>query len=317
MKVTDEMIDPQLRFYGKIMKMIFPPTDAGFRRMHRMSSFLKGKNIRGFNCSEAQIGSRDAGRTIRLRTYRPKNGRTDIPGVLYIHGGGYALNIPESEHGWIRKLLNRRDCVIVSPDYRLSGTAPYPAALDDCYDSLKWMAANSRRLGFNSNQLFVIGGSAGGGLTAALTLLARDKGKIRIAFQAPLYPMLDHRMATDSMREHDGPVWSEAHNRIAWQRYIGHLNETEITEYASPALNNDFRTLPPAATFIGSLDPFLDETLAYFSKLEEAGVETRIKVFEGAFHGFEYTNPYASVSQQAVSFFLDCFDYAADNYFSE
>ena len=106
----------------------------------------------------------------------------------------------------MKYFLATRDCVIVAPDYRLSLEEPYPAALNDCYDTLEWMVKNAKLLNFNPNQVFAIGESAGGGLTAAVTLLARDIGKIHIAYQMPLYPMIDYRMQTDSMKQKESRI---------------------------------------------------------------------------------------------------------------
>src|SRR5690606_30824760 len=131
-----------------------------------------------------------------------------VPGVLWIHGGGYAQGVPEMSHDMYRQLIGTRDCVIVAPDYRLSIDAPYPAALEDCYEVLLWMKDHAQELGIRSDQLMVGGESAGGGLTAALAMYARDRGEVNLAFQMPLYPMIDDRMVTESAGDNNAYVWN-------------------------------------------------------------------------------------------------------------
>ena len=318
MKVTKEMIDKDLRLVGTFFKIFFRPNLKSLTFMHKVLSLNKGKNIRDFNCSEIFIPSRDSERKIRVRTYKPKNiSKKDIPGVLLLHGGGYLMNIPESEHFLIKTLLNTKDCVIIAPDYRLSTVAPFPAAINDCYDSLEWMVKNAKSLHFNPNQVFIIGVSAGGGLTAALTIMARDEGRIRIAYQMPLYPMIDHRMQTKSMIDNNAPVWSEKHNKLAWDLYLKNVEEKNITSYASPALNSDFTNLPSATTFVGDIDPFRDEVLDYFKNLETAGVKVNYRIFKGAYHGFEIVARRAKISREALDYIKENFRYAVDHYFAE
>ncbi|MHA1452955.1 MAG: alpha/beta hydrolase [Promethearchaeota archaeon] len=317
MKVTNEMIDRELRFMGRIMKFFFNPTKKFLSFVHKFALRSKGKNIKGFQCSEEFIPSRDNGRKIRVRIFAPKSVKLVLPGILYLHGGGYMMLTPESSLNKMKYFLDTRDCVIVVPDYRVSLEEPYPAALNDCYDTLEWMVKNAELLNFNPNQVFTIGESAGGGLTAVVTLLARDLGKIHTAYQMPLYPMIDYRMQTDSMKENDAPVWSEKHNKLAWELYLDGVKEGDITSYASPALSKDYTNLPPASTLVGEVDPIRDETVEYFKNLETAGVEVRYKIFKGAYHGFEDMVQRAKVSKLAVVYIKENFRYAVDHYFAE
>ncbi len=150
--------------------------------------------------------------------------------------------------------------VVVSPYYTLSVDKPYPAALDDCYVSLLWLKDNGERYGVRSDQIFIGGDSAGGGLTAALSLYARDKGEVNIAFQMPLYPMLDDR-TTVSSSDNMAPVWNEKSNENGWELYLGGLyGMADVPAYAAPARATDYSGLPPTCSFVGSVEPFLDET---------------------------------------------------------
>jgi acetyl esterase/lipase len=156
------------------------------------------------------------------------------------------------------------------------------------------------------------GESAGGGLTAALSLLARDRGEVAIDFQMPLYPMIDDR-DTDSSRDNDAPVWDSTANRSAWRLYLGALaGEENVPAYAAPARAMDYRGLPPTFTFVGDLEPFHDETLAYVSRLEDAGVPVEFQVYRGAFHAFDGMAPKAEISRSATARLLSAYARAVD-----
>ena len=130
------------------------------------------------------------------------------------------------------------------------------------------------------DKIFVGGNSAGGGMTAALTLYARDRGEVNIAFQMPLYPMLDDR-PTKTSKNNDAPVWNTKSNIAAWKLYLGDDYGTDmVSKYAAPARETDFSGLPPTLTFIGSIDPFLAETKSYVEALRAAGVPVEFRIFE-------------------------------------
>jgi len=242
----------------------------------------------------------------------------DVPGVLWLHGGGYAIGTPEQAAGKAKCLINASPCIVVAPDYRLSPEAPYPAALEDGYQALLWMKNNAGALGIRENQLMVGGDSAGGGLTAALTLYARDKDEVAIAFQMPLYPMLDDRMETESARNNNAPVWNTKSNFNAWKLYLGDLfGSSDVPVYAAPARAVDYSNLPPTVTFVGELEPFRDETMHYVQHLREAGVPVEFDLYQGCYHAFDQVCPRAKVSKEAINFLLNSFKYAVENYYAK
>ncbi|MBI9015059.1 MAG: alpha/beta hydrolase [Clostridiales bacterium] len=315
MKVTYKMIDKELRLHARLLKYSIVPDKKRFELLIKFGNRLKIKSVEGYDTREHFIKSREKGRSIRVVVYKPVNSNKDIPGLLYMHGGGYIMGSPEQDHGVMKEFLLKRQCVIVSPEYRKSFDRPYPAAIHDCYDTLKWMIKNHEELGFRKDQLFTAGISAGGGLTAAINLMARDLGEINIAYQMPMYPMLDDQMTTDSMKNHDGPIWNEALSKYAWDLYLANSKETSC--YAAPSRAESLENLPPLSTFVGSLDPFLDETLDYVKRLKQAGVSAECKVLEGAFHGFEVVNPKAKISIEAKTYILEQFNYAVNHYFKK
>ena len=210
------------------------------------------------------------------------------PGILWIHGGGYALGTAGMVYASMGRMLARRfRGTVVSPEYRLAGQAPYPAALEDCWAALKYMYESAGELGIDRKRIVVGGESAGGGLAAALCLYARDRGEIPIAFQIPLYPMLDCE-DTDSSRDNHGHVWNTKRNHWGWSKYLGGLYGTAgVPPYASPARAEDLSRLPPCYTYVEDGEPFYTETLAYVRKLNEAGVEAHADVFHGETHAFD------------------------------
>jgi acetyl esterase/lipase len=198
-----------------------------------------------------------------------------------------------------KMLAERYGAVVVCPDYRLAGQAPYPAALEDCYEALVWMYENADGLGIDKTRIVVGGESAGGGLTAAVCLYARDKGEIPIALQLPLYPMLDCE-DTESSADNHGRVWNTKRNHWGWKHYLGALYGTDdVPAYASPARETDYSNLPPCYTFVSEGEPFYVETLAYVKNLQDAGVEAKVDIYPGKTHAFDMLLPWQERSKQA------------------
>jgi len=288
------MIDPELRLAGLVARALFRPSVGFFRLVRRLGRRMEGSDVPGLECEQRFVDSLDEGVRVRVRIYRRPE-----------RSGGAGLP------------AKTRDCVIVAPDYRKSLEAPYPAAVNDCYGALLWLKENAAALGVREDQIFVMGQSAGGGLTAAVSLMARDRGDVRIAHQFPLYPMIDHRMVTASSRDNDAPLWNSKHNRIAWDLYLGSVARDEVPKYASPALETDYADLPPTTTFVGELDPFLDETTEYVEALRAAGVPVEFRSYPGCYHGFDGVRPGAKVSREANQFLCDQFSFAVDHGFAK
>jgi triacylglycerol lipase len=226
--------------------------------------------------------------SVVLRVHRPKGAAGLMPCVYSIHGGGYIngthLRDDLRFDTWCREF----QCVGVSVDYRLSPETPYPGAIDDCYLGLKWTFDNAAKLDIDPRRLGLFGASAGGGLAAALSLLARDRGELPVAFQMLMYPMLDDRQVTASSQWDDVPVWNPTSNEFGWRSYLGDLYGTDrIPPYAAPSRATDLRNLPPAYISVGSLDAFYDEDVEFAHRLSHAGVPTDLHVYAGAPHGFD------------------------------
>lgn len=229
---------------------------------------------------------------VRVWLYRPGTPKgSDVPAVLWIHGGGYLIGSPGQDEQLCRRYSRALGAVVAAVDYRLAPEHQYPVPLDDCYAALTWLAAQP---GVDPARIAVAGASAGGGLAAALVQLALDRGEVPLRAQLLAYPMLDDRTADrDDVDKPGMRLWDNASNRFGWAAYLGGADP----EIAVPARRHDLHGLPPAWIGVGTLDLFHDEDLDYAGRLRAAGVPCTVKVVRGAFHGFDGMLPDAKVSR--------------------
>ena len=241
----------------------------------------------------------------------PKN----AAGILWLHGGGYIAGMKEMVHASRAVELKKSGAVVLSPGYRLALKAPYPAAIDDCYAALLYLKAHAAAFGVRSDQLMVGGESAGGGLCAAVCIRARDEGKVSVAFQMPLYPMLDDR-DTESSHDNRGRVWNTRRNHFAWRLYLRGTDRAQLSPYAAPARLTDFSHLPPAYSFVGDGEPFYAETVRYFAQLRAAGIPAEMDIYHTDLHAFDMMQPKTALSQQAAAAFERHFAWALAHCFA-
>jgi triacylglycerol lipase len=247
---------------------------------------------------EVLVPGRDGAPDVPLTIYRPADRAGEVlPCLYHIHGGGYVGGAAASMEPLHRPLAEALGCVLASVDYRLAPETPFPGPLEDCYAGLGWLHANADELGIDSARIGVRGESAGGGLAAALALLARDRGEYLLAFQQLIYPMIDDRTCTGEPHPHAGEfIWNPGSNAFGWRCYLGaEPGGAEVSPYAAAARAEDLTGLPPAFVSTGTLDLFVDEDIAYAGRLIRAGVATELHVYPGAFHGFN-VHPAAAVS---------------------
>lgn len=295
---------------------VFPPLDldnieATRKIMAEMSQAVEIPMDPSVQISTRMIPGPDDNPSVRVRIYEPKEKSGTLPGLLWIHGGGYVLGDPEGDDVLCQRYVTEANCVVVSVDYRLAPENPYPAGLEDCYAALKWFSEHASELGVDPSRIGAAGASAGGGLTAALSLLARDRKGPELCFQMPLYPMIDDRNNTPSSLEITGNmIWNHDLNEKGWTMYLDGKNGTEhVPEYAAPARAADLAGLPYTYTCVGQLDPFRDETLDYVTRLCRAGVDVEFHLYPGCYHGFEGVVPDAEISQRALSEYIGAVKY--------
>jgi len=201
----------------------------------------------------------------------------------------------DGEDGTCQMMADRLGAVIASVDYRKAPEDPYPAAPEDCYAAANWVFENAASLGMNPENIGIYGQSAGGGLTIAVALMARDRGGPKFSFMAPIYPMIDDRNTTASSQlVTDVGIWDRAGSLEAWSWYLG---GKEADQYAAPTRAKNLEGLPPAFIDVGELDMFRDEDIDFAKRLAEAGIQVEFHLWPGAYHASEVFAPEAKLSQ--------------------
>ena len=243
---------------------------------------------------------------VPVRIYRPQAVSEASAALVYIHGGGFVVGDLDSEHAGVTALCRDLDILIISVDYRLAPEHPYPAGLEDCYAALQWTHDNAADLNIDAKRLGIMGGSAGGGLCAALALLAKARSGPTICFQMLGIPELDDRLETVSMTEFvDTPLWNRPNAVASWTFYLGGEYQpgseaVPITAAPARATVEDLRDLPPACVTTMEFDPLRDEGIAYAQKLLQAGVSVELHSYPGTFHGSSLVT-HAAVSQREAA----------------
>jgi acetyl esterase/lipase len=240
---------------------------------------------------------------VRVLLYRPAaatpTATAQLPAYLQIHGGGFVIGSADGSDPNNRDLVRALSCVVVAVDYRLAPETPGPGAVEDCYAALQWLHSHAAEFNVDRSRIAIGGESAGGGLAAALALLARDRNTLAICFQNLVYPMLDDRTAALVNRNPftGHHLWTHDSNRFGWTALLGGTpGAVGISPYLAPARATDLRGLPPALLTVGQLDLLLEEDVDYATRLMQAGVPTELHVYPRAYHAFDY-EPEAQVSQ--------------------
>ncbi|MFI6624653.1 alpha/beta hydrolase [Streptomyces sp. NPDC050528] len=230
----------------------------------------------------------DGAPDVLVRVYAPSEHDGPLPGLLFLHGGGFIMGSVEQFDATATRIAAEVGTVVVSVEYRLAPEHPFPAGLEDCYAALAWTAKSASELGIDPDRLGIAGESAGGGLTAAVTLLARDRGGPALCFQYLGVPQLDDRLQTPSMRTYDDvPLWNSRTTKISWDCYLGEgrPGTTDVSAYAAPARAEDLSGLPPTFISACQYDALRDEDIDYAQRLAHADVPTELVLYPGVLHG--------------------------------
>ena len=287
-------IDPAARALIEAM-------DASFPKLHEMSSGTEARRriVEAMHDVEPDrepvhhVEDRNIpvdGGEIAVRIYRPA-ADTQLPIVVFFHGGGWVLCDLDSHDAMARRMANTSGCIVVATDYRLAPEHRYPTAADDCYAALQWAAANARTFGGDATRLAIFGDSAGGNLAAVVAQMARDNGTPALRLQVLAYPVIDARCDSTSHRTigRDYMLWTEE-VQWCWQQYLPTPAHGE-QPYASPIRATSLAGLAPALVITPEFDPLRDEGEAYANALESAGVPTKLTRYDGMFHSFlTFTN---------------------------
>ncbi len=256
----------------------------------------------GIEVTECFVPGPEGAPKVRVLLYQPITVAELRPSLLWMHGGGYIMGSPEQEDIMVKNIVSAIGCVAVSVDYRLAPDTRYPGLVEDCYAALQWLHTHVRELGVDPTRIAIAGSSAGGGLAAALALLARDRGEIPLVFQLLIAPMLDDRTCTlAEPHSYTGEfIWTHKANRFGWTSLLGHEpGRPDVSPYAAAARAEHLEGLPSTFINVGALDLFLEEDLEYARRLTRAGVPTEFHLYPGAYHGFRMVDN-AQVTQTAA-----------------
>ena len=227
---------------------------------------------------------------VRVKLYRKKDGAGGPrPAILHLHGGGYISGNPESMAPQCALWADLFDVVVVGPAYRLAPETSYPGNVEDAYAATAWMNREAGALGIDTSRIAVTGESAGGGLSAALALLVRDRGEYGFCHQQLIFPMLDDRTA---VRADISPmfgefIWTNASNHFGWASILGKPpGSPDVSPYAAAARAESLAGLPSTFISTGALDLFTEENLEYARRLMAEGVPVELHVYPGAPHAY-------------------------------
>ncbi|MBW9095443.1 alpha/beta hydrolase [Microbacterium jejuense] len=250
---------------------------------------------------ERTIAGYDGGEIV-LSIYRRPGQATTGPGIYHIHGGGMVIGNRFMGVQAFLPYVQSHGAVVVSVEYRLAPEFPDPVPVEDCYAGLVWTAEHAGELGIDPSRLIVGGASAGGGLSAGVTLLARDRRGPRLRASLLIYPMLDDRNETVSSHQIQGiGVWDRTSNFTGWDALLGERRgSSDVSIYAAPGRAEDLSGLPPTFIDVGSAEVFRDEDVAYASRIWAAGGIAELHVWPGGFHGFDGFAPQAQLSRAMI-----------------
>ncbi len=228
------------------------------------------------------------GGPLEIYLYDPAPGAPGRAALLHIHGGGMIMGSASVMQAGPAAMAQALGIPVASVEYRLAPEHPFPAPQEDCLAALKWLAGLAE---VDPERIGITGESAGGGLAAAVALMARDLGGPQLAAQFLTYPMLDHRTGSANCPYDNATtgefVWTRSSNRFGWGALQGTYQPTdERRGWYSPTLAEDLSGLPPTWIGMGSLDLFYDEDLDFARRLVAAGVPVELHSYPGAIHAF-------------------------------
>lgn len=242
---------------------------------------------------------------IEVTIFRPAGSETStLAGFVNIHGGGMIVGHRSWETARVVDIVAEHGVVAVNVEYRLAPEDPYPAGVEDCYAAFVWTHAHAAELGIDPTRIVVGGGSAGGGLTAAVALLARDRRGPVMAGQLLLCPMIDNTNTTVASRQYDGiGTWQRDMNLLAWSCVLGEelAFSIEAPAYAAPSRATDVSGLPPAYIEVGEAEMFRDEDTEYALRIWATGGQAELHVWGGGAHGFDMYMPDAEITRAALA----------------
>lgn len=305
---------PRTKAFAVILKRLATPveeaTDHAALRAERdkLMNSAAGRAVFGSTDRRVRVEEIEIplkGRTLRALVYRPSGVGGDRPVVVNFHGGGWVQGSPEQSAWLASRLAASTGAVVISPSYRLAPEHPFPAAVDDTWESLLWIVDHAKKLQLDPDRLAVMGDSAGGNLAAVAAQRSVTEDGPRIAAQVLIYPAVEmYDKYASELRMPDEAVLSSANMRAFVHLYLAEAYGTK-DPLASPLRADSFDGLPPAFILTADHDPLLDNGAHYRDALQKAGVSVRYREYPGAVHGFLSLPGVVPIAREAVSDIVD------------
>lgn len=226
-----------------------------------------------------------------------------VPAAYNIHGGGMMVGFAKMDAPRLIDMIEEFGIVAATVEYRLAPEHPDPAPVEDCHAGLVWFAEHADELGVDPDKLIIMGGSAGGGLSAGVALLARDRQTVKLAGQLLLCPMIDDtNTSLSSYQNIENTTWTRESNLLGWKSLLGDkVGSDEASIYAAPYRAKDLSGLPPANIETGSAEMFRDENVEYANRIWAVGGEAELHIWSGGFHGFDIYAPDSELAKAAIA----------------
>lgn len=225
----------------------------------------------------------------KLKTFiiEPKNAVQESPCIVFYHGGGFLLKASKTHYQIAKWYARKTGYKVVFADYRLLPKYRFPVAIEDCFETYRWVLDNADELGINKDKIIFAGDSAGANISVAVSLMAKDRNISMPKGNVLIYPVLDRRMKTESMEKYtDTPVWDSGRNKMFWNAYLKEYTKEQL-KYASPMEADYLVDFPNTYIEVAEFDCLHDEGIKFAERLEREGVDVALYEIKGACHGFE------------------------------
>lgn len=314
----------------KMLKGMKLPARPGLLPMvNGFLELMRGRSDKKVSVQKLMIPGYE-GTLIPVYVIKPKGLMEVSPCLFDFHGGGFMMKGSPAHFARAKEYAYKLNCTVIFPDYRLIPRYPYPIPLEDCFESYRWGIDHAKELKIDRDKVAIIGDSAGGNLAAAVTMLARDRKLPIPCCQILIYPVLDRRMQTESMKMYtDTPVWDAGLTKLMWKLYLSDLKieedgsapvmlcasenggqREEAMAYISPAEAEDLSGIPDTYIEVAEFDCLRDEGVLFAEKLEKAGIPVELHKVSGSVHGYDVIMGSGSVKklmEQRVELLHKCF----------
>ena len=293
-------IDKELKsisiYSGSMVGRLYPMVNFAY-------GFIKCKSDDFVNVKKFSTPGYD-GAEISTLVIEPRQYEEDLPCIMFFHGGGFLMSASSAHYQIAKWYARELKCKIVMPNYRLLPKHRYPVAIEDCYNTYMWVLQNAESLNIDKEKIFVAGDSAGGNISTAVTLMLHDRNQPLPKGTILIYPVLDKRMITDSMKRFtDTPIWDSNCDKLFWEMYLKDQDRNQ-TKYASISEIEDLGFFPPTYIEVAEYDCLHDEGIEFGEKLKSHGVSVEVHDMKGTCHGYE-TAIKSSIVEKCMSWRIE------------